>query len=1102
MEAGTRRLAAIMFTDIVGYVALTQRDEGEALRRLEEHREVVRPLVRRFDGTEVKTLGDGFLLEFPSALNASACAVELQRSFHERNRDRPSARVEIRIGIHVGDVVHRDGDVYGDTVNLASRLQGLAEPGGVLVSAPVHDQVRDRLGVELVRVGTPALKNVELPVEAYRLVFPWAEEFRSRRTPLVDRTSELEELSAFVERTARGEGSVLLLAGEAGLGKSRLLKEMAGIARRHGLALYEGRCEDPEGGSPYAPWAELLRGAIEALAPTTVFRVLGPHAHAVAQLVPELAEKGIAPAPSRTSDPTQERLRFFEGIAGFFRNLARERPVVLVLEDLAWADPASVLLLQHLSRQLARQPLGIVGAVRDSGLADNIPLAHLVSRLRRDTGFCFLPLDRFDAERSARMIEAVLGDKKGVSEEFLSLVQGTTGGNPYFIEELLRSLLKSGDIFPTGRGWGRRPVAELVLPATVRDVLRERLDRLDPETRDALRAASVLGTEFDFDLLRRLTGREAEALVPLLERALRAKLLREERRRPHRTAYLFSDRPVRDALYDELSLVRRRLLHRAAGEALEAAATEKAPANPAVLAHHFLNGDVPDKALRYSEAAAAQATALHAHESAVAHYRTVVDLLDGGEVEGRKCRALTALGDALFALARYGEAIEGWRAAVGCEVDSRDAAGTLRVYRRILEALWAMDEADAFLATFRETRPVVTRAPDEPEGILLDAESAGFLSWMGVGLQEARAARDRALEAARRVGVPYAETLALLSSISLMSIREKDRAVAVARDCLERAGRTPAPAPSGAGEDLFVEASGVLSHFEGRWSEMMARQEEGIALTRESRLFEWQAFYESVAAGMAFSHGRVGEGRAHVDAMLRAVEHFDLELRTPEFLVLASRQFLDGDLNQAEATLERGVKYLEGRAPRHKGLITFHSNLARLRTLDGRPDAALDDARTALDILRHHDYPVDEAAAVALAFDRAVDAALAAGRIDEAREVVAEARGFSDLAGEAMIAGLADRAAGRLALAEGRGAEARERFERAVGRFETCELRLDEAETVNLLAEAVRRSGDAATADRLADRARTLYAQMGVVRGMSGATTVRRVPPVAAVPAT
>ncbi len=1077
MEAGARRLAAIMFTDIVGYVALTQRDEAEALRLLEEHRGVVRPLVRRFDGTEVKTLGDGFLLEFPSALDASACAVELQRAFHERRRARSGSQVEIRIGIHVGDVIHRGGDVYGDTVNLASRLQGLAEPGGVLVSGPVHDLVRGRLGVDLVRVGAPALKNVELPVEIYRLVFPWAEEFRSRRTPLVDRETEVAALTAFVEGTARGEGSVLLLVGDPGLGKSRLLEEMAAMARRHGVALYEGRGTDMDGGSPYAPWADLLRSAIERLPPAAVFRVLGPHAPAVAQLVPELAEK--VPGPPASPDPSQERLRFLEGIAGFFRDLARERPSILVLEDLAGADPATIQLLQHLARSLAHRPLGVVGAVRGSGLTDNLPLAHLVSRLRREPGFRLLLLDAFDELRTARMIEGVLGDKKGVSEEFLALVHGTTGGNPYFIEEVLRSLLKSGAIFPTGRNWGRRPVAEIAMPATVRDVLRERLDRLDPETRDVLRAAAVLGTEFDFDLLRRLTGLDTGTLLTRLERAMQATLLREERRPAHRTVFLFPDRPVRDALYDELSLVRRRLLHRAAGEAIESSAAPGAPPSPAILAHHFLHADVPDKALRYSESAGAAAAELHAHEAAIAHYRTAVDLLDGREVGGRKCRDLAALGDALFALARYGEAIEGWRAAVSCEHASRDPAGTLRIYRKILEALWAMDEADAFLATYRETRPVVADAPDEAEGILLDAESAGFLAWMGVGRDEARAARDRALEAARRVRVPHAESLALLSSIALMSIREKDRAIAVARECLDRSAGLPVPA--GAGSDLYMEASGILSLFEGRWAEVQRREEAGIVLTREARLFEWQAFYEAIAADMAFSQGRVDEGRAHVDEMMRVVERFELDLRTPEFLALSTRQFLDGDLDQAEATLGRGIRYLEGRAPRHKGLIAYYSNLARLHTLGQRPGAALDAAHKALEIVRHHDYPVDEAASVALALDRAVGAAVAAGRSDEARAVVAEARGFSDLARESIIAALVDRAAGRLDLAEGNGAEAAARFSRAAEQFDERTLRLEEAETLRLLSEAAARAGDGAGAKRAADRAHALDRGMGVV---------------------
>lgn len=1079
MEAGARRLSAIMFTDMVGYVALAQRNEPEALRLLEEHRAAVRPVLRRFRGTEVKTLGDGFLVEFASALDATACGVELQRVLHERNEANPASRVELRIGIHVGDVVHRGGDVYGDTVNIASRLQSLAEPGGVFLSGTVRDQVRDRLPAEMVRVGTAGLKNVELPVEVYRVVFPWAEEFRSRPTPLVDRAREVGELCGFVDRVARGEGALLLVVGEAGLGKSRLIGEMAAHARRVGVRCVEGRCDEPEGGSPYAPWTDVLRGLVEELPAKTLLNLLGPHRAEVGKLVPELAEKAPSselPAP----DAAQDLLRFLDGIAGFFRDLARERPTVIVLEDLAWADPASVQVLQHIVRNLRHAPLGVVGAVRASGLSDNSALAHLVSRHRRSPALTLLRLERFDAEGAQRMIEAVLGDTKGISEEFLSLVHATTGGNPYFIEEVLRALQKDGVITRTGGGWVRRPIGEITLPATVRDVLRERLDRLDPETRDRLRSAAAIGVEFDLDLLCRLTGDEPSHLLPVLERAMRASLLREERRAPRAPVYLFPDRPVRDALYGELSLARRRHLHRAIGEALERA-PPGAPRTPAaVLAHHFLRGDEPVRALRYAEEAGADASAVHAHEAAAGQYRNAVDLLEGSPDEGRRCRALIALGDALAALARYGEAIDQWRSAIACGGAAEDTALTLRTYRRVLEALWAEDEADAFLRTYREAREVIRRVPDEPEGVLLDAEAAGFLSWLGIGREEALAARDRALSAARAAALPAAEATAMLSALSLLSLSSKEAALGLARESV-RLAEAPRPPPvTRAGNDLFFGATRVLGTFGDAWEAMLEREEGAIRRAREARLFEWEAFNRAAAASSCLGHGRIRDGRGQIREMLRILARFDLAMRAREFTVVAAGQVLDGEFDAAEATLTRGIQYLEPRAPQHRSLIRFYSNLAECRLGRGKADDALSAALRALDLLRLHDYPIDQAMCIALTIERGTQAAIAAGRLSHAREIVEEGRRLAEPLGEPAFTAFVDQARGRLALAEGRLDEAVDRSRAAVATWERLDARLDLAKALRLLSEVEARLGHASDAARLGERSRALLKEMEI----------------------
>src|SRR5207302_4308423 len=177
MPTEERKLAAIMFTDMVGYSALAQRDDKVALELLEEHRRLLREIFPQFHGTEIKTIGDAFLVEFGSALEAAQCAIEIQRTLAKRNHDVTSdRRIELKIGIHIGDVVHRDGDVYGDGVNIASRIEQLAGAGGICVSMDVERQIRNALEARFEKLAPTELKNISVPMDLFRIVLPWEKE--------------------------------------------------------------------------------------------------------------------------------------------------------------------------------------------------------------------------------------------------------------------------------------------------------------------------------------------------------------------------------------------------------------------------------------------------------------------------------------------------------------------------------------------------------------------------------------------------------------------------------------------------------------------------------------------------------------------------------------------------------------------------------------------------------------------------------------------------------------------------------------------------------------------------------------------------------------
>src|SRR3982751_4655759 len=172
-----RKLAAIMFTDMVGYSALSQRDGKLALELLEEHRQILRKLFPEFNGTEIKTMGDAFLVEFNSALEAAQCAIEIQRGLAKRNADAPAGRqIQLKIGIHIGDVIHREGDVYGDGVNIASRIEPLAGAGGICVSMDVERQIRNAVETRFEKLAPTELKKIIVEMELFRIVLPWEQQ--------------------------------------------------------------------------------------------------------------------------------------------------------------------------------------------------------------------------------------------------------------------------------------------------------------------------------------------------------------------------------------------------------------------------------------------------------------------------------------------------------------------------------------------------------------------------------------------------------------------------------------------------------------------------------------------------------------------------------------------------------------------------------------------------------------------------------------------------------------------------------------------------------------------------------------------------------------
>ena len=439
----------------------------------------------------------------------------------------------------------------------------------------------------------------------------------------VGRSQEIERLRAAFEETQSGRLRLLLLSGEPGIGKTRVAEELTTYARMRGADVLWGRCYEGGGAPPFWPWVQVVRAWLKDREPRELLADLGPGATDLAALVPEIHDvlPGLA-APPRL-DPEQSRFRLFEGMTTLLRNASRRRPLVVILDDLHWADEASLLLLQFLARELGPARLLLVGTYRDVELRRGHPLAEALGELARERAAERVPLRGLTLDEVRRFIEQTAGVSPPPG--LVETVHRETEGNPFFMSEVVRLLVAEGKLTrePDAGSWGH------AIPQGVREVIGRRLNRLSPRCNEVLATAAVLGREFDSRLLARVSGQSEIELLDALEEAIAARLLVEVREGAAR--YRFSHALVRDTLYDELGAPRRVRLHRAAGEALDRGSAEIEGPRLAEVAHHFyqsVQAGGPEQAIAACERAAAWATSQQAWEDAALHLDRAVQMLE------------------------------------------------------------------------------------------------------------------------------------------------------------------------------------------------------------------------------------------------------------------------------------------------------------------------------------------------------------------------------------------------------------------------------------------------------------------------------------------
>lgn len=444
----------------------------------------------------------------------------------------------------------------------------------------------------------------------------------------VGRQRELEGLRAKLAATGGGRGSLVLVVGEAGVGKTSMVQQFAENARAGGATVLWGACFEGEWRPPYAPWGEALGQLVANLDSARLQHHLGAGAPPLAQLIPQIRTQLPAIPPAAVLSPNEERYRLYEAIAQFLLSVASEQPVVLALDDLHWADRDSLEVFRYVARFTRRCPLLLLGIYRDPDVdaGRHEALNEALATLQRETALERLVLRGFSLpEVNTYLVQAA---EQELPQALVQIIHNETSGNPFYVRELFRHLVEEAKIeYRAGRWTTDFSLGELGVPPGVRQVVTRRLARLAPETNTLLRVAAALTGGFAFYLLPPLTELSEETLLNSLDEALQAGLIRTSSGRPPR--YDFAHAIVRHTLYDSMNPDRRARLHRRIAQVLEHMAMDQpATDSPELAFQYYASAALPgaERGIPFCIAAAEGASASYAHEQVVTFLRMARDL--------------------------------------------------------------------------------------------------------------------------------------------------------------------------------------------------------------------------------------------------------------------------------------------------------------------------------------------------------------------------------------------------------------------------------------------------------------------------------------------
>jgi DNA-binding NarL/FixJ family response regulator len=814
-----------------------------------------------------------------------------------------------------------------------------------------------------------------------------------------------------------------LITGEAGIGKSRLVAEAKASIAPRGFRVLQGACFPQDSACPYAPLLEMLRARLSGRTPAAVAAAVGPYAYDISALLPEQVPlPDQAPAPLAL-DPAQQQRRLFAALAHCLTRRAALQPLLLIVEELHWSDEGSLDFLLYLLRRSADEPMLLIGTYRSDEVGPR--LSYWLAQLDREHLAHELPLLPLSRDDVAAMLRATFALDRPVRAEFLDAIYTLTEGNPFYVEELLKSLVATGDIFYADGSWGRKPLEELHIPRSLHDAVQQRVTRLSDDARRVVALAAAVGRRFDFALLRRLAQLGESDLLRLIKELIAAQLVVEE----SAERFAFRHALTRQAIYAELLARERAALHSIIAETTEQVYAGALEPHTADLAYHFFEAGVWEKALSYARSAGERAQELGAPHAAIEQLTRALDA--AGKLAATPSPGLyLARGRAYEMVGNFACAHDDYELCLRLARDARDGAAEWQALIA-LGLLWASRDYQQTGEWFRRALHLA-QTIDDPQMLAHSLNRLGNWHVNTGQASEALRLHEQALALLEAQGdrQGMADTLDLLGMVNGLygdlpsSIHQFGQALDLFRTLGDMRGQSSALAS----RSMF--AAGVCT--EPTFSPGCSYDESARDLSEALRLarqINWPAgqAYAEYTAGQVFEvFGDFGAALAHAQAALRIaidIEHRQwvaatykalgrifVQLLAPDLAIqnllaglelaqaLGSDVFISGitgplayayllnqDLPRAEAALAAAMP--NGRLPR--SLEERHMTLAwsQLALAQGAPDLALRIAEQLIE-----SAPGSVRGPIPVLLKLKGEALLALGRTDEAVQILITAR--------------------------------------------------------------------------------------------------------------